>query len=99
MGDRANIVLQQEDGSRVWLYTHSRGSIVPQVVQVALQKARMRWDDPSYVGRVVFQTLIGHDTSIFGFGLSTRIQDNDGYAVMVLDLSKQTVMFETEPGD
>ena len=53
MGDRANVVID-DNGSQVYLYTHWRGTELPEIVRKALTK-NQRWDDPQYLSRIVFQ--------------------------------------------
>lgn len=76
MGDRGNIVLHDK-GAKIYLYTHWSGSNIQEVLKRALIKGRGRWGDPDYLHRVIFQELIGKNTDVTGFGLSTRLGDNE----------------------
>lgn len=80
MGDRGNIVIEK-DGDMfphpVWLYTHWGGSGLKRDLQVALTKAKPRWEDGSYAARVIFQEMIGGDDSNSGFGISTAQGDGE----------------------
>lgn len=80
MGDRANIVIESDTDmfpSPVYFYTHWSGYSIKASLKKALIKGRERWDDPQYLARVIFQTLIGKDNDVIGFGISTKIGDND----------------------
>lgn len=94
MGDRGNIVIRQESESNrsdVWFYTHWYGYGVNKVVQKALAKKR-RWDDESYLARIVFDELtLGKQGQETGFGISTRMQDNE-HPIIILDVPAQNVL-------
>ena len=86
MGDRANIVVDGQYTDPVFLYTHWRGYAVPGILQAALDRGRGRWGDTSYLTRIIFCDLIGDDTEgRTGFGISTRITDNEHPLLYVLD--------------
>lgn len=95
MGDRVNIAVQDQ-GQRVYFYGHWRGYIAPAKVQAALAK-RSRWDDPSYLARIVFCEFIkGVEDEESGFGISTRIEDNE-HPIIVVNCNTQRVEFEADP--
>lgn len=97
MGDRANVVLHEAADKRVFLYTHWGGSHLPETVRVALAR-RQRWDDPSYLGRIVFSEMIGDEETLkmeTGFGISATVGDNS-YPYLVIDAEKQEIRFEDE---
>ncbi len=98
MSDRGNVVVQEKPGKRVYLYTHWDGSqIGPLVARVLAQKRR--WDDPAYLARLIFCALVaGQEFGETGFGISTGICDND-HPILVVDVKKQEVYFETDKGD
>lgn len=92
MGDRGNIVIRQGETNRddVWFYTHWAGSEIKKVVQKALGKNK-RWDDSSYLARIIFDTLTdGAHGEEGGFGISTRIGDNS-HDILVVDCPNQSV--------
>ena len=91
MGDRANIVIDN-NGSRVFLYTHWDGCELPEILQDAL-KLRLRWDDPQYLSRIIFQKMLGTHTGETGYGISARCHDNS-YPLLVVDCGKQVVRLE-----
>jgi hypothetical protein len=85
MGDRGNIIIEadgQTFPAPVYLYTHWSGSDIPKLLKAALIKGVSRWDDPAYLARIIFQTLIGGDKGETGFGLSTSmVADGTEYHV------------------
>ena len=86
MGDRANIVVTGDHTDPVFLYTHWRGYAVPGILQAALTRGRGRWGDTSYLTRIIFCELIGDDAEgLTGFGISTRITDNERPLLYVVD--------------
>lgn len=89
MGDRGNIALH-DNGVTIYLYTHWGGSDIGSVLRSALIRGRGRWDDAPYLYRVIFQTLIGKDDGVTGFGLSAGICDNE-HPILHVDASTQSV--------
>lgn len=96
MGDRGNIAIKQNSGiegekpGMIYFYTHWRGSEIPIVLRDALKKGQGRWSDESYLGRIIFQELIGGDTDITGFGISSYLTDNE-HPILVVDCETKTV--------
>ncbi len=92
MGDRANVVIRESwpedlgDKEAVFLYTHWGGYELPEVVRTALSM-RWRWDDSPYLARVVFDTMTNLAGEETGYGISTRIDDNE-YDLIVLHEGK-----------
>jgi hypothetical protein len=92
MGDRANIVLDQENRQEIWLYTHWGGGDLPAVLQESLKRGKTRWTDEPYLGRIIFQDLTrGCEDELTGFGISSYMGDNDGYPYLRVDCKRQVV--------
>jgi len=91
MGDRANIILKQyNEDTPLFLYTHWCGHELPRTLQEALAR-RQRWDDPTYLARIIFDTMIGNDQGgETGFGISTSLGDNE-YNFLYVNVPEQTV--------
>lgn len=89
MGDRGNIVVREHD-SEVWLYTHWSGSEIGDTLKAGLAKAPDRWSDGQYLARVIFQALVGKDDGTTGYGISSRINDNE-HPILVADCDSQRV--------
>lgn len=69
MGTRANIGIEQWGGKVVYLYTHWSGDSTPEMLRKALAR-RKRWDDPSYLARIIFDAMTEDDHgSETGFGI------------------------------
>lgn len=99
MGDRANVVMIDKaygtgETLETFFYTHWRGSELPYLVQTALRR-KQRWNDPAYLGRIVFCTMLDDDDvrGETGFGISGQIGDNS-YPLIVVDALMQVVRFE-----
>ena len=90
MGDRANVIVRDEYGKQVVLYTHWRGEKTPELVRQALAR-KQRWDDPSYLARIIFCTMLGKDDldKETGFGIAPEASA-DGKTIVV-DCGTQTV--------
>lgn len=83
MGDRNTVVFETREGQRLFFYTHWCGTEVPFRVQRALQDAKDRWEDPPYLARVVFCSMVGEDKDISGFGIDTEFIDNEHCVLVV----------------
>jgi hypothetical protein len=90
MGDRANVVIRDSyrpnnnPREAVFLYSHWGGTDLPEIVREALAEARNRWNDESYLARMIFDRMIGDEQGDeTGFGISTRLTDNE-YDLIVL---------------
>lgn len=83
MGDRGNIVVRSGDGD-VWFYTHWSGSEIGERAKAGLLAGKGRWDDPPYLARIIFNALQEDDRGETGFGISTRMQDNE-HPILVID--------------
>jgi len=99
MGARINFVFKDyeraigEPKSYITLYSHWGETRWREDLAVALDKARGRWDDPSYGIRIVVSQLIGKDwDSELGYGLFTSVDGEDlGDTTVVVDFINQTV--------
>ena len=93
MGDRANVrVMDGPARAPVYLYTHWGGTQLPLRVREAL-KRQVRWHDPAYLTRIIFDTMTGDSHgSETGHGISTGVCDNE-HAIIEVDVSTQKVRF------
>ena len=90
MGDRANCIVQENGSPDLYLYTHWGGYQLVGNVQTAL-KRQVRWDDPSYLARIIFdQMSLGDQGDETGYGISTVMGDGDDQLVFV-DTHKQEI--------
>jgi hypothetical protein len=85
MGDRANIHIKEDvDDIGVYLYTHWRGSDLPEILKDALEK-RWRWDDAPYLTRIIFDEMSnGNQGNETGFGISTMLGDGDDRIIKII---------------
>lgn len=100
MGDRRNVIVTASDTAeaQVALYTHWSGSELPQTVASALDRARDRWDDPTYLTRVIFSEMIKGDVeSTTGYGIEAILPGSENYCEadpgydLYVDVKAQTV--------
>ncbi len=90
MGDRGNIVIRSQSDGDIWLYTHWGGETLHDDLHAALSRDA-RWDDPSYLARIVFCSMLHGDTDgTTGHGISSRKTDN-GHEILVVDTDAQEV--------
>lgn len=97
MGNRANVAFTPDPGQAgtVCLYTHWDGARLPLLVKQALAK-RWRWDDKSYLTRIVFCHIVGESYGDeTGFGIDVSPPDNQ-HLFIVIDVMAQEVRFVTE---
>lgn len=72
MGDRRNVLIRDDDGPNLFLYTHWGGTNLPEVVARALDRGRPRWEDAPYLTRIIFSEMIQGDVlGELGYGIST----------------------------
>lgn len=94
MGDRGNVYVKNHEGG-IYLYTHWRGSELPEIVRNTLAR-RQRWDDESYLARMVFCDMSkGDHDNDRGYGISNYRTDNQ-HPIVVIDCEAQTVGFAHE---
>ena len=86
MGERGNIAI-----NGVYLYTHWKGHVLKPILKSALIRGKSRWDDPPYLARIIFCEMMDGDNGLTGYGISTRIEDNNHNALEV-DTNKQIVI-------
>lgn len=89
MGDRANIRLV--DQGDIYLYTHWDGYKLEETLAEALDRGVNRWDDPSYLNRIIFSEMIKDEVEDeTGFGISTYKVDGN-YPDLVLNHHERTI--------
>lgn len=76
----------------VVLYTHWRGDQISQIAKDVLTQ-RDRWNDPSYLARIMLDEMTGRIDGTTGFGISAwpNIQDNE-HELIVLDCAAQRIV-------
>jgi len=91
MGDRGNVRVVQSQGE-VWFYTHWTGSELKETVACALARGRSRWNDESYLARIIFCEMLdaGDLRGTTGFGISTYEVDNE-HPVITVDCNTHGV--------
>ena len=96
MGDRSNIVVEQANGTRIYLYGHWMGADAINIVESVLSR-RTRWADESYLTRMLFSKMVEGDLDgETGYGIATYPVDNDGYPFIVLKPETMTIFLEKD---
>ena len=91
MGNRANVCVKSEWDKPIFFYTHWCGEELPKVIAGSLDRGRERWNDVSYLRRIIFSDMIqGQERDLRGFGISTNILDNE-HPILVVDTFSRTV--------
>lgn len=76
--------MKYQDGSKIFFYTHWGGSYLKETLKDALERSRDRWNDESYLARIVFSEMIKDsvgDTT--GYGIAPYAPDNEHEHVIV----------------
>ena len=93
----ANIIVTGFDdlhGQRIYLYGHWMGMKHVKILKDALKRGRGRWEDPSYLTRIIFSEMIKDDVmGERGFGISPDLIDNE-YPLLTVNVALQTVTLE-----
>lgn len=93
MGDRGNVLIVERNGGTIYLYTHWGGSSLPSVLQSALLRGSNRWDDESYLTRIIFSEMIKDEVmSETGYGISTY-QTDSNHDDLIVNMFNQTVSY------
>ena len=91
MGNRASIVIKDGD-KEIWLYTHNGRNQLPMQLRAALNRGRERWDDPSYLTRIIFCEMIQHSVlATTGYGISADPCDG---SIITVNCNRLTVEVE-----
>lgn len=94
MGDRVDIALYESESSApVVLYSHWDGWQAPELIAKALDRGRSRWDDYSYLTRIIVSQFLKQNIEgLTGYGLSTGVGAGD--SVIQIRLWLQTVVVD-----
>lgn len=92
MGNRANIQIKYSEGNDIFFYSHWSGRDVDNIVQSALLRGKSRWDDESYLARIIFVDLIRDDVfDLIGNGISPY-EIEAGSPKCIVDMPSQKVI-------
>ena len=91
MGARAQIEVKQKPHS-VFLYTHLWSGTILQDTIKGMIKGKLRWEDPTYLTRILFDSLIKDDDGTTGYGIWT-FQAGDIEKLVIFDIENQEVKY------
>lgn len=96
MGDRRNVIIKDDRGVGVGLYSHWGGTELPAVVAAAMRRASSRWSDAAYLARAIFCEMVKDDVmSELGYGISSADNLCEGSSRdITVDCEKQMVQIE-----
>lgn len=95
MGDRRNVVVKFDQEKAVALYTHWSGSELPQTLARGLDAGKGRWDDPTYLTRILFCNMIAAPDSP---DLHADVFGELGYGIEPLTSPESSDYCESSPG-
>lgn len=112
MGNRGTIVSKEYIGpydgltshqnietnyNEIYFYTHWSGSDLPQILASALSRGRSRWDDSSYLNRIIFSEMTKDEKwdELTGFGI-TSCGQIDSQTNLIVDHKTQTVEYKNK---
>jgi len=84
----------------VYLYQHMDGYNLAEEVQIALKK-KERWDDPEYLTRIIFATMLKENNAVDGtlsYGIGTEEHGDIEYLVNVNTLSQRIIVLNKRYG-
>ncbi len=91
MGDRGNIAIQYCDDKTIYFYSHWLGTELRQILANALARGAERWEDESYLARIIFSEMIQDDIkSVTGFGIAPYEVDPE-HKTIVVNPREQTI--------
>ena len=91
MGCRRNVCLVFDRSRSIFLYTHWGADDLDQVLKNALIRGKGRWNDPSYLARIIFCEMVQDDVlGVTGYGLAPYEMDPEFPSIKV-DLENRTV--------
>ena len=101
MGMRRNIKLEYGTNTietnesihphSIYFYTHWDALNMPQKLQSALIRGKARWNDESYLARIIFSDLIkGEEMDLLGYGIATYEMDQN-YPTIAVNLPSNMV--------
>lgn len=80
MGDRRNVIVEQDNGTDLVFYTHWDGSELPETLAKALKRGKPRWTDPTYLARIIFSEMIqGYVLDETGYGIEAVPAGSEDY--------------------
>ena len=93
MGCRGNVCVKV-DGGDIFFYTHWSGNTIKKDVASALDRGRSRWDDDSYLARIIFSEMI-QDSVLeeTGYGIALSEYDKN-VPTVVVDTDRQVVTID-----
>jgi len=100
MGNRANVyIINQLPDKGVYLYSHWGGDSLIETVRDALASGpgRHRWNDYSYLTRIIFCKMVGDNIDgELNYGISAVLCDNE-HPIIVLNCEEQKIGLAKEP--
>lgn len=70
MGDRVNVRIHFGNDNWITLYSHWGGHRMARTVAEALKRGKGRWQDPSYLARIIFCKMVfGREEQTTGYGI------------------------------
>ena len=77
MGNQGNIVIEQEDGRRVFYYTNPDGRQLPEMLANALNGGRDAWSDATELARSILCDMVKEEEfGLKGYGINIYIEDS-----------------------
>ncbi len=92
--NRANIYLKYPDNKGLYLYTHSKGTVLPKILQRALLRGRERWGDTAAMARIIFSEMTQANVlDKTGYAISPTLMDNEQWILVVDDREEKVGIF------
>ncbi len=96
MGDRGNIKIEYQEQGEIYFYTHWGGSELEETLKAALKRGKGRWNDESYLARIIFSEMIRDNVGdVTGYGIAPYLVDNEN-PVLIVNMKNYTVRVDGE---
>jgi len=96
MGERSEIELYYSKNKEIYLYSHWTSiDELRQILASALIRGKDRWNDESYLARIIFSDMIEDDIkSLTGYGISPNSMGDYQIKVNLIDQTIEGLTFE-----
>lgn len=95
MGDRRNVIVKHDQERAVALYTHWGGSELPRDLARGLSAGKGRWDDATYLTRILFCNML---TAPDSPDLHADVFSETGFGIEPLSAPDSNDYCEASPG-
>jgi hypothetical protein len=91
VADGGTMVRVPENRPSVYFYTHWGAEGLEETLASSLERARDRWDDETYLARVIFTDMTADaGDDVTGYGIAPYVMEEE-FTTLVVDMKAKTV--------